>query len=136
MLVTHMSQDIQADGVFDYDPEVGDLKVQRFQPDTLDDSFDQTSLTIEGRMGKLDVVYTGAYLERIAEQQVDYSGYANVGAFLPYYVCNAYEYTTCGSATVLVELYDDNERTTHEFRISSNEPVSYTHLTLPTILLV
>ena len=105
MLVTHMSQDIQADGVFDYDPEVGDLKVQRFQPDTLDDSFDQTSLTIEGRMGKLDVVYTGAYLERIAEQQVDYSGYANVGAFLPYYVCNAYEYTTCGSATVLVELY-------------------------------
>ena len=130
MLITHMSQDIQADGVFDYDPAVGDLKVQRFQPDTLDDSFDQTSLTIEGRMGKLDVVYTGAYLERIAEQTVDYSGYANVGSFLPYYVCNAYEYTTCGGATTLLELYDDNERTTHEFRISSNElsdlPFSYT----------
>tara|TARA_B100000575_G_scaffold150687_1_gene120135 strand:- start:4364 stop:6928 length:2565 start_codon:yes stop_codon:yes gene_type:complete len=130
MLVVHSHQDIDADGVFDYDPAIGDLKVQRFQPDTLDDSFDQTSLTLEGRIGKLDVVYTTAYLERVAEQLVDYSGYANVGAFLPYYVCNAYDYTTCGSATTLVDLFDDNERTTHEFRISSNElsdlPFSYT----------
>jgi outer membrane receptor protein involved in Fe transport len=130
MLITHMSQDISADGVFDYDPEKGDLNVSRFVPDTLDDSFTQTSLTLEGRMGKLDALYTGAYLERESEQQVDYSGYANVGAWLPYYVCNAYDYTSCGSATVQVDLVDENERTTHEFRVSSNElfdsPLSFT----------
>ncbi len=121
MLLVHMKQDISADGVFDYDPEKGDLNVSRFVPDTLDDTFTQTSLTLEGRVGKLDALYTGAYLDREAEQQVDYSGYANAGAWLPYYVCNYTAYTLCGPATVSVELFDKNERTTHEFRVSSNE---------------
>ena len=130
LLVTHVDQDITADGVFDYDPAIGDLKVSRFIEDTLEDSFSQTSITLEGRMGSLDAIYTGSLLERTADQTVDYSGYANVGAYLPYYVCNAYDYTVCGSATVQVELYDENQRTTHEFRVSSNEfsdlPFSYT----------
>ena len=130
LLVTHVDQDITADGVFDYDPAIGDLKVSRFIEDTLEDSFNQTSITLEGRMGSLDAIYTGSLLERTADQTVDYSGYANVGAYLPYYVCNAYDYTVCGSATVQVELYDENQRTTHEFRVSSNEfsdlPFSYT----------
>ena len=130
LLVTHVDQDITADGVFDYDPAIGDLKVSRFIEDTLEDSFNQTSITLEGRMGSLDAIYTGSLLERTADQTVDYSGYANVGAWLPYYVCNAYDYTVCGSATVQVELYDENQRTTHEFRVSSNEfsdlPFSYT----------
>ena len=59
LLVTHIDQEINADGVFDYDPAVGDLKVKRFQPDTLEDAFTQTSMTLEGRMGTLDVLYTG-----------------------------------------------------------------------------
>lgn len=130
MLITHLDQDLSADGVFDYDPAKGDLLVSRFVEDTLDDSFSQTSLTLEGRMGKLDALYTGAYLDRTSNQTVDYSGYANVGAWLPYYVCNAYVYTLCGSATVQVDLMDSNERTTHEFRVSTNEfwdsPVTFT----------
>lgn len=130
LLVTYINQDITADGVFDYDPEVGDLQVQRFIEDTMDDSFSQTAITLEGRLGMLDALYTGAYLERDSSQTVDYSGYANVGAWLPYYVCNAYDYTSCGSATVQVDLLDHNERTTHEFRVSSNElfdsPISFT----------
>ncbi|MDB4135245.1 TonB-dependent receptor plug domain-containing protein [Gammaproteobacteria bacterium] len=130
LLVTHIDQDITADGVFDYDPAIGDLKVSRYIEDKLEDSFNQTSITLEGRMGSLDAIYTGSLLERTADQTVDYSGYANVGAWLPYYVCNAYDYTVCGSATVQVELFDENQRTTHEFRVSSNEfsdlPFSYT----------
>ena len=39
-------------------------------------------------------------------------------------------YSACGNADVLVVLDDQNERTTHEFRIASNEmselPFSYT----------
>ena len=64
LLVTHMDQTIEADGVWDYDPAVGDLQVQRYIPDTLEDSFSQTSLTLEGRLGKLDVVYTGSVWKR------------------------------------------------------------------------
>ena len=83
LLVTHIDQDITADGVFDYDPAIGDLQVSRFIEDTLEDSFNQTSITLEGRMGSLDAIYTGSRLERTADQTVDYSGYANVGAYLP-----------------------------------------------------
>ena len=135
LLVTHIDQEISADGVFDYDPAVGDLKVKRFQPDTLDDAFTQTSITLEGRMGTLDALYTGSYLDRQVNQLVDYSGYGNVGKWLPYYICNYASatspgYSACGNADVLVVLDDQNERTTHEFRIASNElselPFSYT----------
>ena len=151
MLITHMDQTIEADGVWDYDPEVGDLQVQRYVPDTLEDSFSQTSITLEGRMGKLDVVYTGSALDRKAEQTVDYSGYINVGGYMPYYTCNytveaaaavpatattdavpavAYSAGHCGVGTVQTDLLDNNDRTTHEFRVSSNElsdlPFSYT----------
>lgn len=135
LLVTHMDQTIEADGVWDYDPAVGDLQVQRYVPDTLEDSFSQTSLTLEGRMGKLDVVYTGSALDRKAEQIVDYSGYMNVGGYMPYYTCiytdaDAGIAGSCGAGTVQVDLLDNNERTTHEFRVSSNElsnlPFSYT----------
>ncbi len=133
MLITHMNQTIEADGVWDYDPEVGDLQVQRFSPDSLEDTFSQTSLTLEGRIGKLDVVYTGSVLQREAEQTVDYSGYVNAGAYMPYYTCNytsSANATICGSGVVDLYLLDDNERTTHEFRVSSNElselPFSYT----------
>ncbi|MBL88325.1 MAG: TonB-dependent receptor, partial [Gammaproteobacteria bacterium] len=138
LLVTHIDQNLTTDGVWDYDPEVGDLEVRRFQPDTLEDGFDQTSITFDGRMGKLDVLYTGSYLEREAEQTVDYTGYINVGSYMPYYTCLYYgsqlaavNYNrTCGSPAARVDVLDQNERTTHEFRISSNEnsdlPFSYT----------
>ncbi len=133
LLISHMDQTIEADGVWDYDPAVGDLQVQRYVPDTLEDSFSQTSITLEGRLGKLDVVYTGSVLDREAEQTVDYSGYINVGGYMPYYTCiyaTATSAGSCGAGTVQVDLLDNNERTTHEFRVSSNElnelPFSYT----------
>ena len=133
LLISHMDQTIEADGVWDYDPAVGDLQVQRYVPDTLEDSFSQTSITLEGRLGKLDVVYTGSVLDREAEQTVDYSGYINVGGYMPYYTCiyaSATSAGSCGAGTVQVDLLDNNERTTHEFRVSSNElnelPFSYT----------
>ena len=48
-----MDQTIEADGVWDYDPAIGDLQVSRYVPDTLEDSFSQSAITLEGRMGKL-----------------------------------------------------------------------------------
>ena len=138
LLVSHIDQTLESDGVWDYDPAVGDLKVKRFQPDTLEDSFDQTAITLDGRMGMLDVLYTGSFLNREANQTVDYTGYINTGAYMPYYTCaywgtqlgNAGGIPTCGSSEVRVDVVDENERTTHEFRVSSNEtselPFSFT----------
>ncbi|MCA1779214.1 MAG: TonB-dependent receptor [Xanthomonadaceae bacterium] len=87
LLVQNTFQELGADGVFDFDPEVGDLEVTRFFPDTLRDQFNQTSWTIEGRTGMLNLVYTGSYLSREVEQSVDYTGYNTSGAFIEYYTC-------------------------------------------------
>ncbi|MEO1311029.1 MAG: TonB-dependent receptor [Pseudomonadota bacterium] len=85
--VQHTSQKLEADGVFDYDPTVGDLDVTRFFEDELEDEFDQTAWTLEGRLAMLDLIYTGAYLDRQIDQSVDYTGYNNSGAFTSYYTC-------------------------------------------------
>ena len=120
MLVQYTQQDIHADGVFDYDPEIGDLKVMRFFEDELKDSFNQTSITLEGRLGKLDALYTGAYLDREVEQMVDYTGYASVGPFIPYYICDYPNYTSCGDPSLGFSGVVENTRTTHEFRLNND----------------
>jgi outer membrane receptor protein involved in Fe transport len=135
LLVQNTYQELGADGVFDYDPEVGDLEVSRFFNDELDDTFNQTTWTLEGRLGMLDMVYAGGYLDREVNQQVDYTGYNNAGAFIAYYTCTydnpAYitnydidprfitENRACLDPTKGVDILQEHERTTHEFRIST-----------------
>ena len=48
------------------------------------------SLTIEGSIGDLEVVYAGAYTDRNSEQTIDYTDYLFVGQYLPYYICDYY----------------------------------------------
>lgn len=91
--VLHHQQKIQTEGVFDYDPEVGDLQVTRFVPEHLDEEFGQTSWTVEGRLEQLNLLYTGAYLSRDMFHTVDYTEYINVGGYIPGYLC---EYNTPG----------------------------------------
>jgi outer membrane receptor protein involved in Fe transport len=121
--------------VFDYDPDVGDLKVERFFRDELEDTFNQTAWTIEGRAGMLDLIYTGGYLYREVEQSVDYTGYNNAGAFIAYYTCTydnpAYivnydidpavitENRHCLDPTKGAVIKQDHTRNTHEFRVST-----------------
>ena len=124
MLVQYIEQDIHADGVFDYDPAIGDLKVMRFFEDELKDSFNQTSITLEGRLGKLDALYTGAYLDREVEQMVDYTGYASVGPFIPYYICDYPNYTSCGDPSLGFSGIVENTRTTHEFRVNNDNDLN------------
>lgn len=86
--VTHSQQRLDTEGVFFTDPELDDLEIQRYQADRLDDRFDNTSWTLEGRLAGLDLVYTGAFTNRDAEQIVDYADYLYVGQYLPYYICD------------------------------------------------
>lgn len=120
LLVQGMQQEISADGVFDYAPEVGDLQVKRFYKDSVRDDVSQTSWTLEGRYNALDIIYTGSYLDREIEQSFDQSGYANFGPYIPYYVCNYPAYTSCNSSIVGFDAEEEFERTSHELRISTN----------------
>lgn len=141
LLLQHTQQDLSADGVFDYDPTVGDLEVQRYFPDELEDSFGQTSWTLEGRLAALDAVYTGAYLDREIEQRIDYTGYSDSGAFVPYYICNYPAYTSCTAPDIGFQGQQWHERVTHEFRVSGDlgdrwsvvAGVFYDDLTIETI---
>jgi outer membrane receptor protein involved in Fe transport len=146
LLVQHTRQTLRTEGVFDYDPEKGDLKVSRFTDDSLDDFFSQTAWTVEGRLGALDVVYTGAFLDREIDAKLDYTGYTNIGKFIAGYQC---EYlvgsfyngvgsdadTTyfwdptiggdpgvieCGNPANAVNLENEMTRWTHEFRVSTD----------------
>jgi iron complex outermembrane receptor protein len=134
LLGQFMTQKLDVDGVFDHSPPsianisngqsgsrvVGDLQVERFFPDKLDDEFEQWALTINGRVGALDLVYAGSYLDREVNNSFDYSGYTQIGTYGYYYQCQP-DYTLCGDPTQGVIALIENERTTHELRISSSE---------------
>lgn len=88
LTVSHMQQRLESEGVFFVDPELDDLEIQRFEEDEIEDSFHNTSWTLEGRLGALETVYTGAYTDRETDQRVDYSDYLFAGQYLPYYICD------------------------------------------------
>jgi iron complex outermembrane recepter protein len=119
--VQHIRQTLDVDGVFDFDPGLGELQVQRFNPDSLNDKFNHTTWTVEGRLGALDLIYTGSYLKRQALQVVDYTRYNNVGYFTPYYTCFNVggNYTRCATPAFTFNVNTENKRTTHEFRVST-----------------
>lgn len=120
-------QTLEVDGVFDYDPEVGDLQVQRFYEDSLEDEFTQTAWTLEGRLNALDLIYTGSYLDREATSSIDYSGYANVGSFIPYYICEYPSYASCEAPVLGFDGESEYTREAHEVRIST-DPQNSVHL--------
>lgn len=139
--VSHHQQTLTAEGVFDYDQDVGDLMVTRYTEDSLEDAFGQTAWTLEGRLGMLDVIYTGAYLEREVEHSYDYSEYVNVGGYIPGYICEyntpgyhggggvgySYDPTLSGDPGVIECVpgegaflgFTDFDRTNHEFRVQT-----------------
>lgn len=69
-------QEMKSHGSFAYDPRVGDLKLQRFAPEFLNDKWVQAALTIEGKIGNWDVTYAGAYLDRKRNSSSDYTDYS------------------------------------------------------------
>ncbi len=129
LLVSHATQDLDSDGVFFADPDLGDLEIQRYEEDTLEDGFDNTSWTLTGRMAALEVVYTGAYTDRTTEQVVDYADYMFVGQYLPYYICDgsvtypgsAAPSGVCQAPNMFVNSRTETTVQTHEIRFSTNE---------------
>lgn len=66
-----------ATGAFLFDPRLGDgLLVQDFLPTRNEDRWFQSALTIEGKLGNWDLVYSGGYFERKVDNVSDYSQYS------------------------------------------------------------
>ena len=85
--LVYAEQSIESDGVFFADPNLDDLEIQRYSDDHITDDYENMSLTLEGSLGELEVVYAGAYTDRETNQVVDYTDYLFVGQYLPYYFC-------------------------------------------------
>ena len=129
-LVQHSSQDLDVDGSFLVDPSAGAEAQEKYVAEYNRDEFELTTLTVEGRIAGLDVVYATSSLDREIDALIDYTHYNNGGGYITYYLCSG-DYSdgsgqgrttqnTCFDPTKMYQDTSSNERTTHEFRISSD----------------
>ena len=104
-LITQSYQDMDAEGVFYQMPLSSDgaplpqQSVTLFNDSYNKDRFENTALTINGRIGDLKAVYAGSYLVRNVETQQDYTNYAR-GKYADYYQCHGADHglpATCFS---------------------------------------
>jgi len=94
-----MAQRQNSSGSFSFLPRLGDLNVQTYRDNYVKDDWFQAALTVEGRIGNFDLVYSGSYLEREVNGLSDYSDYSYfydvVSGYGTYFVadCAAQDYT-------------------------------------------
>lgn len=123
LLLQHTNQTLETDGVFEYDPNLpGEESVNRYRPTTNQDEFGLTTWTLNGRIGELELVYTGGFLDRDVYYQQDYTGYTNGGGYQVYYLCTGgyTSNTECFDPTKQYLGNTTNERLTNEFRINTS----------------
>jgi iron complex outermembrane receptor protein len=119
-LLAQSYQSIEADGVFAEmaanslgEPQ-SDLSVQLYNPSYNKDRFENTALTLDGRVGALKLVYAGAYLVRNVEQVQDYTNYAR-GPSVDYYQCvNPGKTSATARCFTPSSTWHDVERNTHQ----------------------
>ncbi|WP_068877550.1 MULTISPECIES: TonB-dependent receptor [unclassified Phenylobacterium] len=117
---TLMGQRTQADGGFAADPRLGDLKIQRYYPEGVDDKWVQAAMTIEGQVANLDVLYAGAHMRRWIDSDSDYSDYSYFYDTLFGY--GAYTTDDAGNfinTSQYIQGRDYFKKTSHELRVAS-----------------
>lgn len=93
VLLAQSYQAMEADGVFAEEAvnALGEsqrrLTVQLFNESYNKDRFENTALTIAGRLGDIKLLYAGSYLVRNVEQVQDYTNYARGAIYVDYYQC-------------------------------------------------
>lgn len=107
-------------GGFLFDPRKGDLAVTDYLPSRNLDRWYQAALTIEGKVGDWDLVYSGGYFERKVDNLADYSYYSVAYDTYGYYAT----YFPDGNGGFLDPtesqlLRDKYTKQTHELRVSS-----------------
>jgi outer membrane receptor protein involved in Fe transport len=71
-----MGQKQKSNGFFGEESTVGKRQVAQYNRETARDDWWQASLTIEGKIGNWDLVYSGGYMKRKTPADSDYSDYA------------------------------------------------------------
>jgi iron complex outermembrane receptor protein len=125
-----MVQNTDNEGYWEHNPEFfDDLETGRLWPASGNDDWYQASLTLDGSIGDIDMVYAGAYLDREQNYQYDYSDYTEYWA---YYLTNPDYYDApgycvyyndagdCAVGTQYVDAQNDFTRQSHELRFQSS----------------
>jgi iron complex outermembrane recepter protein len=92
LLIAESFQSLDAEGLFvDYpigsDQQVlKPLQVTSFNPSHDKDSYANTAWTLNGKVGDLKVIYTGGYMLRNIQQQMEYTNYSRTSGGM-YYQC-------------------------------------------------
>jgi iron complex outermembrane receptor protein len=99
------------------------LSVNLFNPSYDKDKFENTALVVNGKIGDLKLVYSGAYLVRDVAQQQDYTNYAR-GVFASYYQCTGLSPTSaaagqCYTPSTVWKENETNSHQSHELRLST-----------------
>ena len=125
-LIAQSYQNMEADGVFaemaanSLGEAQPDLSAQLYNPSYDKDKFENTALTIDGRVGAVKLLYAGSYLVRNVEQVQDYTNYARA-SYSVYYQCGGPRLGTVQCFTPS-STWHDQERNTHqsqELRLST-----------------
>ncbi|MES2698198.1 MAG: TonB-dependent receptor [Pseudomonadota bacterium] len=124
---TIMAQRQRADGSFAWNPRLGDLNTAVYRDNYAADEWYQAALSIEGKIGDFDLVYSGAYLERTIESLTDYSDYSyfydTEAGYGTYFVgdCPAQTYEDCApiNPSQYVLGRDEFDKVSHELRLST-----------------
>jgi iron complex outermembrane receptor protein len=120
-LLVQSYQNMDSEGVFYITPQssagetLPDLAVQLYNPSYNKDRFENTALTVNGKLGDLKLVYSGSYMIRNIEQQGDYTNYAR-GVYADYYQCTA---GTCNSPSAFWHETDNAIHDSQELRVST-----------------
>ena len=100
---------------------MGDLKVQRFAPDSFHDRWVQAALNITGKIGRFDLTYSGGYFNRKLDTLSDYTDYSV--AYDQHYGSGAYWQDSAGNPLSLPQQEiigrDRFEKGSNELRIAS-----------------
>ncbi len=114
-----MAQHQIAHGTFGFDPNVGDLAVHEYTPDRNLDKWYQAALTVEGKIGNFDLVYSGGYLQRLVDNTQDYSYYTVYYDHIPGYTHFDDGHGGILDPTQHYHTHQKLDKQTHELRISS-----------------
>jgi iron complex outermembrane receptor protein len=130
ILITESLQHLDAEGLSAQYPIGSDfqtlkpLQVTSFVPSFDRDRFESTAWTVHGKLGPLSAVYTGSYLERHIDNQVDYTNYSRT-AYGQYYECTGGTTgfgkgpAVCFSPATYWHDRVKNTHLTNEFRLST-----------------
>ena len=100
---------------------LNDYEVTLFNDSITRDKFVNTALTVTGKVGELDLVYSGSRLKRDNFIQGDYTNYAR-GLYGAYYQCTGYSGASvdkCYTPSSVWQNTIENINVSHELRLST-----------------